>query len=165
MIELLVRPFLTPLVISTSRIPVLMTKIPPEVATLTWGAAGTVAPATQDLPGMGGVGFKLEQCDLTLREEERNYEIVRVHQVLPNGTNDPNNYIDVERVVSISYKTIAQRKSPGSFASETTVFSEINLGNAFATVKATDSCKNVYTLTNPDTPNAVVIGTGKFAAP
>lgn len=136
MIETLVRPFQTPLVLGTQSVDVLSTKLANQTAILIWGVAGTIPPATED---GDYAGFKLPHCDTRLNETKRVVEEVRVQ-----NPDDPTQFVMVERI-----KSITMSESPaGPDASWVDVDGFVH-DPSFGSNPVTSPCEHVFNLNPP----------------
>jgi len=143
MIENIVRPFQTPLVMGTKRVVVQVVSAPGADAGISWGTAGTV-PAAGQVPKdetPAGYGFTLELCDDTMDENNRETEDVRVE-----NPDDPSQYIIYKRAKSINFKKTQQKKLVGAIRTETTTWQEMDIwaGTPFGPVDKQDKCKSTF---------------------
>ncbi len=90
------RPFETPLVAPTTRIVGKPLKHPLEIATMTWGGAGTLPSAIQ-IPIIGG-GYKIDPTSMN-NELWRITEPVRIE-----NPDDPTQYVIVNRITAVAFK-------------------------------------------------------------
>jgi hypothetical protein len=89
------RPFETPLVAPKTRIVGKPLKQPLEIATLTWGGAGTLPTAIQ-IPVVGG-GYKIDPTSMN-NELWRITEPVRIE-----NPDDSSQYVIIDRVTSLAF--------------------------------------------------------------
>jgi len=91
------RAFETPRVAPKTRIVGKPLKHPLQIATLTWGAAGTL-PSAVEIPIVGGAGFKIDPTAM-------NTELWRITEpVRIENPDDPTQYVIIDRVTSLAFK-------------------------------------------------------------
>jgi hypothetical protein len=91
------RPFETPLVAPKTRIVGKPLKQPLEIATLTWGGAGTLPTAIQ-IPVIGGGGYKIDPTSM-------NNELWRITEpVKIENPDDPSQYVIVDRITKLAFQ-------------------------------------------------------------
>lgn len=137
MLESIVRPFVRPNSLSTQRIVASREKVEVEPAIISWGTAGSLASAHQieAIPEDPGVSFTVLMCDDEYTEKSRQVDVMRIEQTLPDGTKNPENYIDLERPYKVFFekKELAsqQRGVTQTFTTrfENTQFSTTNSSN------------------------------------
>lgn len=101
MLEIIVRPYQSPLNLSRQAIEKIISTSGDVVANpvLEWGDAGTVpAGVQQPIPTDGG-GFKVVCCNDSFTQKDRKPEKVRVE-----NPDDPNQYVMVERDTQVKFK-------------------------------------------------------------
>jgi hypothetical protein len=112
--ESIVRPFARPNSLATRRIAAKSTvEVTPAV--ISWGTAGTLASAHQiDEVDEEGGGFTVLRCDDEYEEVsgKRLVDVRRIEQTLPDGTTNPDNFIDLERPYRVYFekKELASQK-------------------------------------------------------
>lgn len=136
-LESIVRPFARPDSLATRRIVAKREKTAATPAIKTWGKPGTIASAHQiDAIDEGGTNFTVDLIDEEYTEtDNRLVDVMRIEQTLPNGTTNPDNFVDVERPYRVTFKKEElDSKRPNqsqvwSTAIETANFSTVNPNN------------------------------------
>lgn len=135
-LESIVRPFARPDSLATRRIVANNTKIEVGAAVISWGKAGAIAAAHQiDAIDETGTSFTVDLIDEEYTEESRKTDVRRIEQTLPNGTTNPDNFVDLERPYQVIFKKEdLGSKQPNqtevwSTAVETANFSTVNPNN------------------------------------
>lgn len=135
-LESIVRPFARPDSLATRRIVASREKIDVEPATITWGKPGTIAAAHQiDAIDETGTNFTVNLIDEQYDERDRLADVRRITQTLPDGTTNPDNYIDLSRPYQVTFvKVERDSKRPNttqvwSTAFDTASFSTMNKNN------------------------------------
>jgi hypothetical protein len=137
-IESIVRPFVRPDSLATRRIIASSEKIEVDAATITWGKAGTIAAAHQiDAIDETGTSFTVDLIDEEYTEDrgKRLTDVRRITQTLPDGTTNPDNFIDLDRPYQVTFEKVElDGKRPNetqvwSTSIETAGFSTVNPAN------------------------------------
>lgn len=118
-LESIVRPFQRPNSLATRRIVASAEKIDVAPAIISWGKAGTLAQAHQiDEIDESGVNFTVVSCDDEYREDtaKTKIDVRRIVQTLPDGTTNPDNFVDLER----PYQVFFEKKELASSLRNTT---------------------------------------------
>lgn len=107
MLEKIVRPFQRPDSLSTKRIVATEEKIQVSPATLSWGRPGTL-PAAHQIEAIDetGISFTVVNSDDKFTELDRKVDVRRIEQTLPDGTLNPDNYIDLERPYTVRFEKV-----------------------------------------------------------
>lgn len=106
-IESIVRPFARPDSLSRKRLVASREKIEVEPAVISWGRAGTLPTAHQiEAIDETGINFQVINLDDKYTEIDRKVDVRRIEQQLPNGTTNPDNYIDLERPYSVRFEKV-----------------------------------------------------------
>jgi hypothetical protein len=104
-LEGIVRPFARPNTLATRRLIASNAKLDVRPATITWGQAGTIASAHQVAAiDETGVDFTVVSCDDRYDEVSTKVDVRRIVQKLPNGTTNPDNFIDLERPYEVFFE-------------------------------------------------------------
>lgn len=150
MLESIVRPFQRPDTFRTRRIVAHAEKVEVGTATISWGAAGTIAGAeeVEDL----GVAFTVITCDdeYDERPEDRKEVEDRITQVLADGTEVTENFVDVKRPTYLAFdkksefeKMNYEKTTSWQTAVETATFTTVDINNK--------KCMSRYNLKPPTT--------------
>lgn len=103
-LEGIVRPFQRPDTLARRRLVATNTKIDVTPATISWGTSGTLANAHQVDEIDEGGSFTVLTCDDQYEEKNRLVDVRRIEQTLPNGTKNPDNFIDLERPYRVYFE-------------------------------------------------------------
>lgn len=104
-LESIVRPFQRPDSLARKRIVASNTKIDVQPAIISWGKSGTITAAHQiDQIDPTGAEFTVITCDDNFTEVGRKVDQIRVEQTLPDGTRNPDNYVDLDRPYQVTMK-------------------------------------------------------------
>jgi hypothetical protein len=133
--EILVRPFERPQSIQRKRLVASNTKIDVSPARITFGQAGQIASPTQIEDA--GSTFSVLTCDDKYIESSRQTTQMRIVQKLPDGTQNPDNFVDLDRPYEVKFEKIELASQKRG---ETQVWS-----NTFETAQ--------FETTNPNTQN------------
>lgn len=135
-LESIVRPFARPDSLATRRIIASAEKIEVGTAVISWGKAGTIAAAHQiDAIDPTGTSFTVDLIDEEYTEQDRLTDVKRIEQMLPDGTTNPDNFVDLNRPYQVTFRKVElDSKRPNqtqtwSTAIETAGFSTINKNN------------------------------------
>lgn len=117
MLEQIVRPFQSPVVIGTRRIIANNTQVAVTQAQLRWGEAGSLPSATEEVEDDPSVGFKVKNDNETLKEKNRVVDTIEV----PNNAGPGS--VTVERIKSITFsKTSDVGSTNAATQNQTTSF-------------------------------------------
>lgn len=143
-LEGVVRPFQRPDTLARRRLIASNTKIDVGAANISWGTSGTLASAHQidEIPVDGS--FTVMLCDDKYEETSRQVDVRRIVQKLPDGTQNPDNFIDLER----PYRVYFEKKELASQRrNETQTWTTAFDTAAFETTNSGDKkCRSVFTL-------------------
>lgn len=137
-LESIVRPFVRPDSLATRRLIAKREKTAATPAVKSWGKAGTIAAAHEiEAIDETGTSFTVDLLDEEYTEDtgKRKTDVRRITQTLPDGTTNPDNYIDLNRPYQVTFtKVELDSKRPNetqvwSTAIETAGFSTINKNN------------------------------------
>lgn len=135
-LESIVRPFARPNSLATRRIVASAEKVEVGTAVISWGKAGTLAAAHQiDAIDETGTNFTVHLIDEQYDEQSRLTDVRRIEQTLPNGTKNPDNFVDLDRPYQVTFKKVElDSKRPNetqvwSTSIETADFSTMNKTN------------------------------------
>lgn len=143
-LESIVRPYQRPDTLARRRLIASNTKIDVTPAVISWGTGGTLASAHQidEIPQDGS--FTVLTCDDQYEETKRLVDVRRIVQTLPNGTTNPDNFIDLERPYRVYFekKELASQQR-GITQTWTTAFDTAQ----FETTNNSDKkCQSTFTL-------------------
>lgn len=135
-IESIIRPFARPDSLATKRIIASSEKIDVQAAVISWGKAGTIAAAHQiDAIDETGSSFTVDLIDEEYDEQSRKTDTRRITQTLPDGTTNPDNFVDLDRPYQVTFEKVElDGKRPNetqvwSTSIETAGFSTVNPAN------------------------------------
>jgi hypothetical protein len=113
-LEGIIRPFQTPNSLARRRL-VAGTSVAVTPAIISWGTAGEVPAANQvdEIPIDQGGAFTVVKHE-HWKEEARKSREYRIVQVLPDGTKNPDNYVDISRPYSMQFKKVDDRADPNT---------------------------------------------------
>lgn len=104
-LESIVRPFVRPDSLATRKLIASREQVEVTDATISWGEAGTLAAAHEiDQIDPTGLDFTVKLIDEEYIEQERKTDVRRIEQTLPNGTTNPDNFVDLDRPYKITFK-------------------------------------------------------------
>lgn len=136
-LESIVRPFVRPDSLATRRIIASSEKIEVQPAIISWGTAGNIAAAHQvEEVDQTGTNFVVLNLNDKYTELDRKSDVRRIVQTLPDGTTNPDNYVDLNRPYQVIFEKLdpaSQRQNETqvwSTAFETAQFSTVNNENA-----------------------------------
>lgn len=144
-LESIVRPFARPNSLATRRIVASSDKISVDPAIISWGQAGTIAAAHQiDAIDPTGAEFTVVSCDDQYEQVNQLIDVRRIVQKLPDGTTNPDNFIDLER----PYKVYFEKKELASSQRNTTTTWSTTFADSsvFGSVKNESKCQATFTL-------------------
>lgn len=145
-LEGIVRPFTAPNTLARRRLVASNTKIDVSPAVISWGSAGTLASAHQVDEIDPGGSFTVLTCDDQYQEADkpRQVDVRRIVQTLPDGTTNPDNFIDLERPYRVYFeKTDLASQRRGQTQTWTTAFDTA----VFQTTNNSDrKCRSTFTL-------------------
>lgn len=145
MFEQVVRPFQRPDTLARRRLVAANVKVDIQAATISWGTAGTLASAHQVDEIDPGGSFTVLTCDDKYEETQREVDSRRIVQTLPDGTTNPDNFVDLERPYRVYFekKELATQQR-GVTQTWTTAFDTA----VFRTTSNADKkCRSTFTLT------------------
>lgn len=143
-LEGIIRPFQRPDTLARRRLVATNTKIDVTPAVISWGTSGTLASAHQVDEIDPGGGFTIISCDDQYEEKSRLIDVRRIEQTLPDGTKNPDNYIDLERPYRVYFekKELASQQrgvtQTWTTAFDTAVFQTMN--------NDSKKCQSTFTL-------------------
>lgn len=108
--ESIVRPFQRPDTLARRRIVAKTEEVEVTPAIISWGTAGSLPSAHEIEEIDEGGSFTVLTCDDKYEEEKREVDVRRIVQTLPDGTTNPDNFIDLER----PYRVYFQKKELAS---------------------------------------------------
>lgn len=103
--EILVRPFERPAPIQKRRLVASNEKIEVTPARITFGQAGQLAQPTQ-IDDASDSSFTVKLCDDKYVETARKTDQLKITQTLPNGTKNPDNFVDLDRPYEVKFEKI-----------------------------------------------------------
>lgn len=137
-LESIVRPFQRPDSLATRRIIASREKVEVTPAVISWGKPGTIAAAHQiDAIDPTGTSFTVKLLDEEYTEDpgKRKTDVRRITQTLPDGTKNPDNYVDLNRPYQVTFEKVnLDSKRPNttqtwSTSIETSNFKTVSPGN------------------------------------
>ncbi len=106
-LEGIVRPFQRPDTLARRRLIASASQVEVTPAIISWGSSGTLASAHQidEIPDLeNGGSFTVLTCDDQYEETQRQVDVRRVVQTLPDGTVNPDNFVDLERPYRVYFE-------------------------------------------------------------
>ena len=104
-LESIVRPFQQPDSLARRQIVVSSQKEEVDAAVISWGSAGDMPAPTQiDQIDPNQVSFTVNLCKEGYFETKRFTDVLRIVQKLPDGTTNPDNYIDLDRPYQVFFE-------------------------------------------------------------
>jgi hypothetical protein len=140
-LERLVRPYQKPTALAFGRVISRTVAPSADTATILWGDVGTLPTPTQEDVPDDSVGFTVEVCDTDYTETSRIVQPVKV-----KNPDDDSQFVIVDRIQSMSFRSQEKAKLAGAIRSETTTFGDTGFGGSLESVPLTQNCKSSFNL-------------------
>lgn len=141
-LEGVIRPFVRPDTLARRRLVASNTKVDVTPAIISWGTSGTLASAHQ-VEQVDPDGVTIEICKDDYVETKRFSDVMRIEQKLPDGTFNPDNFVDLDRPYKVYFE---RQESPNGGLGETTHFKDFAIPDSGVWGTVPSKCTNSFTL-------------------